>query len=212
MEPRRFPAVPQMCPMRSALAALRRRTPFLVSLAFLAACQDAPVAPSLRPRAASADVSAAAPFVVINTANAGVGSLRQALLDADATPGADVVGFAIPTTDPGCVSGTCTIRLATQLEISSADGVTVDGSGSGIIVSGNDARLVVMFDPRISHAEMQRLLRLSRARIVDGPNDAGAYVLAVQTNGEKAALDALRGEPGVALVQSLDRGEAGDKR
>ena len=78
--------------------------------------------------------------------------------------------------------------------------------------SGNDARLVVMFDPRISHAEMQRLLRLSRARIVDGPNDAGAYVLAVQANGEKAALDALRGEPGVALVQSLDSGEAGDKR
>ena len=79
-------------------------------------------------------------------------------------------------------------------------------------VSGNDARLVVMFDPRISHAEMQRLLRLSRARIIDGPNDAGAYVLAVQANGEKAALDALRGEPGVALVQSLDRGEAGGKR
>jgi hypothetical protein len=83
-------------------------------------------------------------------------------------------------------------------------GDTVPGERS---TSASDVRLVVMFDPRISHAEMQRLLRLSRARIIDGPNDAGAYVLAVPANGEKAALNALHGEPGVALVQSLDRDE-----
>ena len=75
-----------------------------------------------------------------------------------------------------------------------------------------DARLVVVFDPRISHAEMQRLLRSSRTRIVDGPNEAGAYVLSAQADGQEAALDVLRGSRGVVLVQSLEPGQVGDDR
>lgn len=76
----------------------------------------------------------------------------------------------------------------------------------------DDARLVVVFDPRISHAEMQRLLRLSRTRIVDGPNEAGAYVLSAQADGQEAALDVLRGDRGVVLVQSLEPAEGEDNR
>lgn len=77
----------------------------------------------------------------------------------------------------------------------------------------HDARLVVVFASHISHAEMQRLLRMSRTRIVDGPNDVGAYVLVVPANDQKAALDALRGERGVAMVESLEsEREAGGKR
>lgn len=79
-------------------------------------------------------------------------------------------------------------------------------------MSHHDARLVVVFDPRISHAEMQQLLRLSRTRIVDGPNDAGAYVLSAQADGQQAALDLLRGNRGVVLVQSLEPAKAGDER
>jgi hypothetical protein len=91
----------------------------------------------MRRPSASGDVSVAT-LVVTNTADAGAGSLRQALLDADATAGADVVGFTIPDTDAGCVSGTCTIVLATQLEITGADAVTIDGTGSTIIVHANN--------------------------------------------------------------------------
>jgi len=143
MEPRRFCPVPRMRPMHSSLGFLRRRAPFIVSLAFLAACQDAPVAPNLRPRAASADVSAAGTFVVVNTANDGAGSLRQALSDAEAAPGADVVTFAIPETDPGCTGGTCTITLTSALFIRWGE-VTVDGTGSRIVVSGNDVAEVLV--------------------------------------------------------------------
>jgi anti-sigma-K factor RskA len=67
-----------------------------------------------------------------------------------------------------------------------------------------DAGLVAVFDPALSHAELQQLLRASGTRIVDGPNAAGAYVLAVPADGREAALAALRGKPGVTMVESLE--------
>jgi hypothetical protein len=67
-------------------------------------------------------------------------------------------------------------------------------------------RLVVVFDPRVDHAQMQRLLRASGARIVDGPNDAGAYVLAVPASSRAAARETLRAGPGVVLVEDLTPG------
>ena len=36
----------------------------------------------------------ATPFTVTMTADSGVGSLRQAILDANANPGADIIAFA----------------------------------------------------------------------------------------------------------------------
>lgn len=66
-----------------------------------------------------------------------------------------------------------------------------------------DHHLLVMFDPRIDQAQMQRLLRASQTRIVDGPNDAGAYVLAVPAAREAAVREALRAATGVTMVESL---------
>ena len=54
----------------------------------------------------------AATITVINTADGGAGSLRQAAADANATPDADTINFNIPPTDPNCnPSGVCTITL-----------------------------------------------------------------------------------------------------
>jgi anti-sigma factor RsiW len=58
-----------------------------------------------------------------------------------------------------------------------------------------DARLVVVFEPGAS-----------QARIIDGPNDVGAYVLAVPAVRVASVRDALRAAPGVTLVESLDPG------
>ncbi|MEP6632789.1 MAG: zf-HC2 domain-containing protein [Luteimonas sp.] len=63
--------------------------------------------------------------------------------------------------------------------------------------------LVIVFDPRTTEAQVARLLRASEARIVDGPNDAGAYVLAVPSERLATVRDALRAAPGVTLVESL---------
>jgi anti-sigma-K factor RskA len=69
--------------------------------------------------------------------------------------------------------------------------------------SGN---LVIVFDPRTDESRMRRLLLASQARIVDGPNDAGAYVLAVPPARLPMIRDALRAAPGVTLVATLASG------
>ena len=47
------------------------------------------------------------------------------------------------------------------------------------------------------------LLAASGARIVDGPNEAGAYVLAVPPARLGGVRDALRSAPGVVMVEAL---------
>ncbi|WP_266171759.1 zf-HC2 domain-containing protein [Dyella subtropica] len=66
------------------------------------------------------------------------------------------------------------------------------------------ARLVVVFDPRLSEMQMRRLIRASDARIVDGPTDTGAYVLSVPASRSEAVREALRAASGVTLVEHLD--------
>jgi anti-sigma factor RsiW len=63
--------------------------------------------------------------------------------------------------------------------------------------------LVIAFDPRLDEAHLRSLLLASQARIVDGPNDAGAYVLSVPPARLALVRDALRAAPGVTLVAGL---------
>ena len=69
----------------------------------------------------------AATFVVTSTADAGTGSLRQAILDANASPGPHTIVFSIDTGDPGChIFGLCEIHPATNLP-AITEQVTIDG-------------------------------------------------------------------------------------
>ena len=63
--------------------------------------------------------------------------------------------------------------------------------------------LVIAFDPHLDEAHLRSLLLASQARIVDGPNAAGAYVLSVPPARLAPVRDALRAAPGVTLVASL---------
>ena len=75
--------------------------------------------------------------------------------------------------------------------------------------AGNAAgNLVIVFDPRTDESRMRRLLLASQAHIVDGPNDAGAYVVAVPPARLAMVRDALRAAPGVTLVAALGPGSA----
>jgi hypothetical protein len=77
-------------------------------------------------------VSGATFFTVINLNDNGLGSLRQAILDANATAGADTINF-----DPS-VTGTITLTTG-QLPVIS-ENLTIVGSGASVItVSGNHA-------------------------------------------------------------------------
>lgn len=86
--------------------------------------------PGFRPRLEPLeDRSVPATFTVLNLADAGAGSLRQAVLDANALPGADTVRFA------GGLVGT--IGLTTG-QLSIPDHLTVDGPGADLLaVSGS---------------------------------------------------------------------------
>ncbi|HVK13538.1 MAG TPA: hypothetical protein VM597_32625, partial [Gemmataceae bacterium] len=86
--------------------------------------------PRHRPRLeALEDRSVPATFMVLNLADGGEGSLRQAVLDANAQPGADEVRFADE------LQGTIALTSG-QLNITGE--LTIDGPGAGLLaVSGN---------------------------------------------------------------------------
>ena len=91
----------------------------LLSLLLFSACtrlSDTPGLPTL------------ANFTVTNTNDDGAGSLRQAILDANATAGADTITFS--------TSGT--ITLSSQLP-NITDDLTITGPAGGITISGNNA-------------------------------------------------------------------------
>ena len=90
-----------------------------------------------------------ATFTVTNTNDSGPGSLRQAILDANASPGADTIAFAIPGADPGCDgTGVCTIAPTSQLhsidEAAILDGYTQPGASLNTATFGSNAVLKIV--------------------------------------------------------------------
>jgi anti-sigma factor RsiW len=67
--------------------------------------------------------------------------------------------------------------------------------------------LVVVFDPTTPESELRRMLRKAEARVADGPTQTNAYVLKVAAQRQVEAVQALRAEPAVVLVEQLDRVE-----
>jgi len=76
--------------------------------------------------AAAASTLPAATFSVTSNADSGVGSLRQAILDANAAAGVDTIDFAIPVGQCS-PAGVCTITLVTSLP-TVAEGINLDGT------------------------------------------------------------------------------------
>lgn len=66
--------------------------------------------------------------------------------------------------------------------------------------------LVVVFDPRISEAQLRQLVRAGDARIVGGPTAAGAYLLRVPDARANAVRRMLHDSNGVTMVENLEAG------
>src|SRR5262249_7656588 len=88
-----------------------------------------------------AAVAHASTFIVTNTNNSGPDSLRQAILDANASPGADVITFNIPG------SGVHTISPASPLptitDPVTIDGYTQPGANANSLALGTNAVLLI---------------------------------------------------------------------
>jgi hypothetical protein len=129
--------------------------------------------------------SLAATFTVTTLADSGPGSLRQAVLDANAAAGQDLVDIT--------VSGTITL---TSGEIPITDDVYVDGLGAGsTTVSGND--LSRIFAVQGAYVTLSRLT-LTRGR---SPFDGGA-VFAASAN--LTILDSLISDSRAGLFSPSD--------
>ena len=129
------------------------------SLSFAFALLFAPIVPG----------ALAATITVTTTADSGAGSLRQAILDSNASPGVvDTIAFNI--TGAGCagVPAVCTIKPATALPTVAdpviIDGYTQPGSSPNTLAIGDDAVLLVELDGSLT-----------------GVNGIGFYVLANNT-------------------------------
>ena len=69
-----------------------------------------------------------ASFTVTNTNDSGPGSLRQAILDANALGGTDTIAFNITTTDPGYITSTDSFRIQPLSALPTiTDPVIIDG-------------------------------------------------------------------------------------
>ena len=66
------------------------------------------------------------------------------------------------------------------------------------------ATAVVRFRPDATEAQIRHGLKDSGARLVDGPTVSDAYVVRLPREHYAAALEKLRKEPGVALVEALE--------
>jgi photosystem II stability/assembly factor-like uncharacterized protein len=92
-------------------------------------------------------------FVVTNTKDNGAGSLRQAILDANANAGADTIIFNIPSTGVQTISPTSPLPVITEAVVIDAatqpgyagtplvelDGSTVGVSASGLRITGGNS-------------------------------------------------------------------------
>jgi trimeric autotransporter adhesin len=91
---------------------------------------------------AAKPAQAATTFTVTNTNDKGAGSLRQAILDANSTSGADTINFDIPGT------GVKTIAPASQLPAITGpvtiDGYSQSGASPNTLAVGNDAVLKIV--------------------------------------------------------------------
>src|SRR6187455_2104109 len=83
----------------------------------------------------------AATYTVINTADSGAGSLRQAIADANGNPGLDTIEFNI------AAAGVQTITPVTQLPTITSpvmlDGYTQPGASANTLASGSDAVILI---------------------------------------------------------------------
>ena len=87
-------------------------------------------------------------FVVTNTNDSGTGSLRQAILNANANPGLDTITFDIPGTGVQTISPASALPTITDPVV--IDGYTQPGASPNTLAVGDNAVLLIDVSGAIS--------------------------------------------------------------
>ncbi len=125
----------------------------------------------------------AATYIVTNTDDAGPGSLRQAVLDANANPGADEIVFAATVSE--------TIALSSG-PIDVSDSVTVSGPGqANLTIDGGEIEAIFTMGPLLPQSGA--LLTISRLTLTNAN-----YAIDV--------IGAFGADPRVAIIDSIITG------
>lgn len=134
-------------------------------------------------------------FTVTNTNDDGAGSLRQALTDANATPGADVIAFAIPGAGPH------TLQPLTPLP-QITDAVTLDGTTQpGASCDAWPATLQIVLDGPNLTANFEHGLFITgdgstlRGLVIGGFDAFGANGIRIDGNGNTVTCSYLGTDP-----------------
>jgi hypothetical protein len=134
-------------------------------------------------------------ITVTTTADSGLGSLRDAINNANANPPGSTINFAIPINDPGYNSGIWTIKPASVLPDITADSVTINAVGKHIKLDGSSAGNTEGLVLRGNNSSVQGL---------DIENFEAAGVL-VEGTGNKLIGDTIVGNgKGVYIFHALD--------
>ncbi len=119
----------------------------------------------------SLSIAQAATFTVTTTADSGPGSLRQAVIDANATLGPDTIAFG------NTVQGTITL---TSGEIQITDALTINGPGASVLaISGNKASRILF----ATSAMAGKVLTINQLTLKDGKASGDTYGGAVLSQG-----------------------------
>jgi len=140
-------------------------------------------------------------FTVINTADSGAGSLRQAILDANAASGSNSIDFDIPGT------GTHTIALASALPALGSS-ITMDGTTQPGYVAGGQPDIVISNQQSSIPVSLRYLLEVTgnndtiRGITLTTPNSEDISVLPLLVVGNDTTLDADNLGANVCIGQS----------
>src|SRR5215213_1694805 len=151
--------------------------------------------------AVTAGPAMAASFQVSNLADLGPGSLRQAVLDANGSPGADEVTF-----QPG-LTGTIVL---TSGEIPVTDDLVIAGPGAGLLtVSGNNSSRIFLVDDGTAAVREVTLsgLTMTEGRVIVF---GYAYGGAIRVNGEDlTVLDSVISQSSASPLGPTTKGLGG---
>lgn len=113
-----------------------------------------------------------AAFVVTSADDAGAGTLRQAIEDADANDEADTISFDLPG------AGDTTIALDSQLDITAADDLSIDAAGDNNVTISNASGRVFYIDSAGGNVSLANMTLTGAA----GADEDGGAIQSVSNN------------------------------